>query len=57
MVNDQEVKTAVSPFAVRADEKKVYDGKEGFALINQVVFKMVMGYINESHIMANLEEN
>lgn len=52
MVNDKEVKTAVSPFAVRADEKKVYDGKEGFASINQVVFKMDMGYINESHIMA-----
>ena len=52
MVNDQEVKTAISPFAVRADEKKVYDGKEGFASINQVVFKMDMGYINESHIMA-----
>ena len=52
MVNDQEVKTAVSPFAVRADEKKVYDGKEGFASINQVVFKMDMGYINEYHIKA-----
>ncbi len=52
MVNDKEVKTAVSPFAVRQDEKKVYDGKEGFASINQVVFKMDMGYINESHIEA-----
>lgn len=52
MVNDKEVKTAVSPFAVRQDEKKVYDGKEGFASINQVVFKMDMGYINESHIDA-----
>ena len=52
MVNDKEVKTAVSPFAVRQDEKKVYDGKEGFASINQVVFKMDMGYINESHIQA-----
>lgn len=50
MVNDKEVKTAVSPFAVRPDEKKVYDGKDGFASINQVVFKMNMGYINESHI-------
>ena len=29
MVNDKEVKTAVSPFAAREDEKKVYDGKEG----------------------------
>ena len=52
MVIDKEVKTEVSPFAVRQDEKKVYDGKEGFASINQVVFKMDMGYINESHIEA-----
>ena len=52
MVNDKEVKTVVSPFAVRENEVKVFDGKEGFASINQVVFKMDMGYINESHIQA-----
>lgn len=52
MVNDKEVKTAVSPFAVRENEKKVFDGKEGFASINQVVFKMDMGYISEDHIKA-----
>ena len=52
MVNDKQVKTAVSPFAVRENEVKVFDGKEGFASINQVVFKMDMGYINESHIKA-----
>ncbi|MDD3303659.1 MAG: hypothetical protein PHP54_01940 [Clostridia bacterium] len=52
MVNDKEVKTVVSPFAVRENEIKVFDGKEGFASINQVVFKMDMGYINESHIKA-----
>lgn len=52
MVNDKEVKTAVSPFAARQDEVKVYDGKEGFASINQIVFKMDMGYINESHVLA-----
>lgn len=52
MVNDKEVKTIVSPFAVRENEVKVFDGKEGFASINQVVFKMDMGYINESHIKA-----
>lgn len=52
MVNDKEVKTAISPFAVRENEIKVFDGKEGFASINQVVFKMDMGYINESHIKA-----
>lgn len=50
MVNDKEVKASVSPFAVREGEKKIFDGKDGFASINQVVFKMDMGYINESHI-------
>ncbi len=52
MISDNEVKTAVSPFAVRENEVKVFDGKEGFASINQVVFKMDMGYINEEHIKA-----
>lgn len=52
MVNDKEVKTIVSPFAVRENEVKVFDGKDGFASINQVVFKMDMGYINEYHIKA-----
>ena len=52
MIKDKEVKTAVSPFAVRENEVKVFDGKEGFASINQVVFKMEMGYINELHIKA-----
>ncbi len=52
MIDDKEVKTAVSPFAVRENEVKVFDGKEGFASINQVVFKMDMGYINEYHIKA-----
>ena len=52
MINDKEVKTVVSPFAVRENEVKVFDGKEGFAYINQVVFKMDMGYINELHIKA-----
>ncbi len=52
MINDKEVKTRVSPFAVRPNEIKVFDGKEGFASINQVVFKMDMGYISEEHIKA-----
>lgn len=52
MIQDKEVKTKVSPFAVRESEIKVFDGKEGFASINQVVFKMDMGYIGEDHIKA-----
>ena len=50
MINDKEVKSVISPFAVRENEKKVFDGKEGYASINQVVFKMDMGYITELHI-------
>lgn len=50
MIKDKEVKTSISPFAVRENEVKVFDGKEGFASINNVVFKMDMGYINELHI-------
>lgn len=49
MVSDKEIKTQVSPFAVRENEVKVFDGKEGFASINQVVFKIDMGYINDLH--------
>jgi hypothetical protein len=52
MIEDKQVKTKVSPFAVRENEIKVFDGKEGFASINQVVFKMDMGYIGEDHIKA-----
>lgn len=52
MIEDNEIKTVVSPFAVRENEVKIFDGKDGFASINQVVFKMDMGYINESHIKA-----
>lgn len=52
MIEDKEIKTVVSPFAVRENEVKVFDGKDGFASINQVVFKMDMGYINEFHIKA-----
>lgn len=52
MIKDEEVKTTVSPFAVRNGEKKIFDGKDGFASINQVVFKMDMGYINEAHMKA-----
>lgn len=52
MIVDKEIKTQVSPFAVRENEIKKSDGKEGFVSINQVVFKMDMGYINENHIKA-----
>lgn len=49
MVEDKDIKTPKSPFAMRQNEVKVFDGKEGYASINQVVFKVDMGYINEIH--------
>ena len=52
MIEDSAIKAPKSPFAMRENEIKVFDGKEGFASINQVVFKMDMGYINEYHIKA-----
>jgi hypothetical protein len=49
MVEDSEIKAPKSPFAMRENEIKVFDGKDGYASINQVVFKIDMGYINEIH--------
>jgi len=47
---EEEKKNVISPFSVREGEIKVFDGKEGYASLNQVVFKMDMGYIGKEHI-------
>ncbi len=52
MINDEEVKTAVSPVDVRENEDNLFDAYEEFASINRVVFKVDMGYINELHIKS-----
>ncbi len=49
MVEDNAIKAPKSPFAMRENEIKVFDGKDGYASIDQVVFKIDMGYINELH--------
>ena len=49
MVEDNAIKAPKSPFAMRENEIKVFDGKDGYASINQVVFKIDKGYINEVH--------
>lgn len=49
MVEDNQIKAPKSPFAMRENEIKVFDGKDGYASVNQVVFKIDMGYINEVH--------
>lgn len=49
MVEDNAIKAPKSPFAMRENEIKVFDGNAGYASIDQVVFKIDMGYINEVH--------
>ena len=46
MINDNEVKATKSPFAMRPNEEKVYDGKTGYSNVNQAVFMVDMGYVN-----------
>jgi len=49
MINDNEVKATKSPFAMRPNEEKVYDGKTGYSSVNQAVFMVDMGYVHELH--------
>ena len=49
MVEDVDIKTKVSPFAMREGEIKVFDGKDGFVSMNQIVQKIDTGIISELH--------
>lgn len=49
MVNDEEIKTEVSPFAVREGEIKTFDGKDGYVSINQIIHKINLGHISDIH--------
>lgn len=49
MVDDNEIKTKVSPFTVREGEIKVFDGKDGYVSINQIMQKINQGIINDIH--------
>lgn len=49
MVDDNEIKTKLSPFTVREGEIKVFDGKDGYVSINQIMTKINQGTINEIH--------
>ena len=40
MVEDVDIKTKVSPFAIREGEVKTFDGKDGYVSINQIINKM-----------------
>jgi len=49
MVEDNEIKAQVSPFAIREGEIKTFDGKDGYVSMNQIVHKVDIGHINEIH--------
>ncbi len=49
MVDDENIKTTVSPFAIREGEIKTFDGKDGYVSINQIIHKINIGHISEIH--------
>ena len=49
MIEDSEIKTKISPFAMRKGEIKVFDGKDGYVSMNQILHKINLGHINDIH--------
>ena len=49
MVDDENIKTTVSPFAIREGEIKTFDGKDGYVSINQIIHKINLGHITDIH--------
>ena len=49
MVEDNQIKAQVSPFAIREGEIKVFDGRYGYVSMNQVVHKIDIGHITDIH--------
>lgn len=49
MVDDENIKTTVSPFAIREGEIKKFDGKDGYVSISQIIHKINLGHISEIH--------
>lgn len=49
MIEDNQIKAQISPFAIREGEIKTFDGKDGYVSMNQIVHKIDIGHINEIH--------
>lgn len=49
MVEDNQIKTEISPFAVREGEIKTFDGKDGYVSMNQIIHKINIGHITDIH--------
>ena len=49
MVEDKEIKTSVSPFAMRDGEIKKFAGKDGYVSMNQIIGRIDKGQIIDVH--------
>ena len=49
MVEDEKIKTQVSPFAMKEGEIKTFDGKDGYVSINQIIHIINLGHISDVH--------
>ena len=49
MVDDENIKTTISPFAIREGEIKTFDGKDGYVSIAQIIQKINLGHITDIH--------
>ena len=49
MVEDNQIEAKSSPFAIRNGEIKVFDGKDGYVSMNQIIHKINQGHINDLH--------
>ncbi len=49
MVEDNQIKAQVSPFAIRKGEIKTFDGQDGYVSMNQIVHKINLGHITDIH--------
>ena len=49
MVEDNQIEAKESPFAMRKGEIKVFDGKDGYVSMNQIINKINIGHIQDLH--------
>ena len=49
MVEDNQIEATDSPFAMRKGEIKVFDGKDGYVSMNQIINKINIGHITDIH--------
>ena len=49
MIEDSQIEAKESPFAMRKGEIKVFDGKDGYVSMNQIINKINIGHIVDLH--------